>query len=397
MTVYRAELAAAGWPILILGAFGSFGRRVVDALARTTDLPLIAAGRRIPSQLPQLWDRVNALAIDVTNLSGGDLRQLNPALVIDAAGPFQSRDRRLAKICVGLGIHYIDLGDGREFVESVAELNDAALQHGVLVISGASTLPALSSAAIDFLAPAFSAVEEIEIGIAPGYLGPRGLATIRSILGYTGRAIPIWRDAKIARAYGWSNTQRYRYPPPVGLRCLSLVDVPDTVLMPVKLPRLTQLSIRAGLEVPLVHRVLCGLGFLVRMGLIRDLARHAPALQRIAGWFDRWGSDSGAMHVQLRGPDAQGRARTRTWTLIAGHGDGPQIPATAAVVLAKKLLRVPGYSPIEIRGAMPAVSLLSLQEFEREWRSLSIRCVVSSGAAAGPARQAAKVISRRAL
>jgi Saccharopine dehydrogenase NADP binding domain len=394
MTVDQAETAAAGRPILILGAFGSFGRRVLDALARTTDLPLIAAGRRIPSRLPGLWDGVNALAIDVATLSGGDLRQLNPALVIDTVGPFQSRDRRLAKICVGLGIHYIDLGDGREFVESVDELDDAARRHGVLVVSGASTVPALSSAVIDFLAPAFAAVEEIEIGIAPGYLGPRGLATIRSILGYTGRAIPIWRNAKIARAYGWSNTQRYRYPPPVGLRYLSVVDVPDTALIPHKLPRLTQLSIRAGLEVPLMHHMLCGLGFLVRLGLIRDLARHAPALRRFASWFDGFGSDNGAMHVQLRGPDAHGHPHTCTWTLIAEHGDGPQIPATAAVVLAKKLLRVPGYSPIDIRGAMPALSLLSLQEFECEWRSLSIRSVVSTGAPAGLARQAARAISR---
>jgi hypothetical protein len=396
MTVDQAEITAAGRPILILGAFGSFGRRITDALARTTDLPLIAAGRRIPSQLPDLWDGVNALSVDATTLSCGDLRQLNPALVIDAVGPFQSRDRRLAKICVGLGIHYIDLGDGREFVESVDELNDAALQHGVLVVSGASTVPALSSAAIDFLAPAFSAVEEIDIGIAPGYLGPRGLATMRSILGYTGRAIPIWCNAKIERAYGWSNTQRYRYPPPVGLRYLSLVDVPDTALIPLRLPRLTQLTIRAGLEVPLVHHMLCGLGLLVRMGLIRDLARHAPALQRIAGWFDGLGSDNGAMHVQLRGPDAHGRPHACTWTLIAEHGDGPQIPATAAVVLAKKLLGVPGYSPIDIRGAMSAVSLLNLQEFECEWRSLSIRSVVSTGAPAGHARQAATAISRRA-
>jgi len=394
MMVGQAEITAAGRPILILGAFGSFGRRITEALARTTDLPLIAAGRRIPAQLPDPWDGVNALATDAATLSVGDLRQLNPALLIDAVGPFQSRDRRLAKICIGLGIHYIDLGDGREFVESVDELNDAALQNGVLVVSGASTVPALSSAAIDFLAPAFSAIEEIEIGIAPGYLGPRGLATIRSILGYTGRAIPIWRNAKIERAYGWSDTRLHRYPPPVGLRYLSLVDVPDTALIPLRLPRLTQLSIRAGLEVPLVHHMLRGLGFLVRRGLIRDLARHAPALQGIASWFNRLGSDNGAMHVLLRGADAHGHPHACTWTLIAEHGDGPQIPATAAVVLAKKLLGVSGYSPIDTRGAMPAVSLLNLQEFEREWRSLSIRSVVRTGAPAGRATAAATAISR---
>jgi hypothetical protein len=61
-----------------------------------------------------------------------------------------------------------------------------------------------------------------------------------------------------------------------------------------------------------------------------------------------------------------------TWTLVAERGDGAQIPATAAVVLAKKLLRVGGYAPIAARGAVPAMNLLSLAEFERDWRSLAI-------------------------
>jgi hypothetical protein len=68
----------------------------------------------------------------------------------------------------------------------------------------------------------------------------------------------------------------------------------------------------------------------------------------------------------------------RIWTLVAERGDGPQIPATAAVLLAKKLLNVGGYAPIARRGAMPAVNLLTLQEFEREWRGLAIRTSVTS-------------------
>jgi saccharopine dehydrogenase-like NADP-dependent oxidoreductase len=365
-------------PVLILGAFGAFGRRITNVLARTTELPLIAAGRRIPAVLPERWDRVKALAIDAHTLSTAELKELNPAIVIDTVGPFQSRDRKLAQDCIASRIHYIDLGDGREFVETVATLNDAALQSGVLVVSGASTVPALTSAVIDHLAPAFSAVEQIDIGIAPGYLGPRGLATIRSVLGYVGRPIPIWRDATMVTAYGWSDTQRHRYPLPIGVRYLSLIDVPDMALIPPKMPRLKRLTVRAGHEVPLVHHTLCWLGLLVRIGLIRDLARHAPALQRLASWFDAFGSDTGAMHVQLRGRDTDGAPRARTWTLIAENGDGPQIPATAAVVLVKKLLNVPGYSRIAKRGAMPATSLLSLQEFEREWRSLAIRSFVAA-------------------
>ncbi|HEX3398370.1 MAG TPA: saccharopine dehydrogenase NADP-binding domain-containing protein [Steroidobacteraceae bacterium] len=363
---------------LILGAFGTFGSLITRALARTTDLPLIAAGRRVPAVLEAQREGMHAIAIDGGALNAAHLMELNPAILIDTVGPFQTRDRKLAQLCINLGIHYVDLADGREFVQNVEALDAAAVQRKVLVVSGASTVPALSSAVVEHLAAEFSHVEEIDIGIAPAYSGPRGLATVRSVLGYVGRAIPIWREARMDCARGWGETRRHRYPLPVGQRNLSLIDVPDMNLLPRRYPTLRQLAIRAGHEVPLVHHTLRLLGLLVRVGLIRDLASHAETMRRMAAWFDRFGSDNGAMHIQLRGRGADGSCQTRIWTLIAEHGDGPQIPATAAILLAKKLLNVGGYAPIAKRGAMPAVNLLTLQEFEREWRTLAIRTSVTS-------------------
>jgi hypothetical protein len=360
--------------VLVLGAFGAFGRRITDALAQTTDIAIVAAGRTISGAVGA---RVRSQVLDARTIDDVQLRDLNPGVLIDTVGPFQDRDRRLAHICANLGIHYIDLADGRTFVASVGTLDAVARQHGALIVSGASTVPALSSAVVEQLAMNFSAVEEIEIGIAPGYLGPRGLATIRSILAHVGRPIPVWRNSQMQMAHGWGSGTKYRYPFPVGARNLALVDVPDTALLPPRYPSLKQLTVRAGLEVSIVHHLLSGLGFLVRIGLIRDLARHAATLRRMASWFDRLGSGNGAMHVALRGRRVDGTAGCITWTLIAERGDGPQIPATAAILLAKKMLAVPGYAEIKVRGAMPAIGLLRLQEFEREWQPYAIRASVT--------------------
>jgi hypothetical protein len=382
--------------VLILGAFGTFGRLIANALAHSTDLPIIAAGRHLP-EIHEAWrPGVRALAIDSSALSAAALKKLDPAVLIDTVGPFQTRDRKLAATCVDLGIHYLDLADGREFVRDVSALNAAAVEHNVLVVSGASTLPALSSAVIENLATGFSEIEEIDIGIAPGISGPRGLATIRSVLGYVGRPIPVWRQAEMGCARGWGETKRHRYPLPVGKRNLSLIDVPDTSLIPHKFPTVRQLSIRAGHEVSLVHHTLRLLGVLVRIGLIRNLAGHARMMLRMAGWFDAFGSKSGAMHVQLRGRGNDGCLQSRTWTLIAENGDGPRVPTMAAVLLTKKLLNVQGYAPIASRGAMPAWNLLTLREFEREWRTLAIRTCVTSEARAEAADNFAKVPSHRA-
>jgi hypothetical protein len=363
--------------VLILGAFGTFGRLITRALAQSTDLTIIAAGRRLPEVREEFRAGIRMLAMDNNALSAGVLRELDPALLIDTVGPFQTRDRKFAEACIHLGIHYLDLADGREFVQNVCVLDAAAKANNVLVVSGASTVPALSSAVVEHLAAEFSQVEEIEIGIAPAYSGPRGLATARSVLGYVGRSIPVWRDAAMDSARGWSDTKRYRYPPPVGRRNLSLIDVPDVSLIPPRFPALSQLAVRAGHEVPLVHHTLRLLGILVRIGLIRDLASHAPMMLRMAAWFDRFGSNSGAMHVRLRGRGNDGHLQSRTWTLVAENGDGPRIPTLAAILLTKKLLNVPGFAPIASRGAMPAMNLLTLREFEREWRRLAIRTCVT--------------------
>lgn len=86
---------------------------------------------------------------------------------------------------------------------------------------------------------------------------------------------------------------------------------------------------------------------------------HAPQLKRISEGFEHLGSTRGGMHVELQGLDHDGRPLRRYWTLLAGSGDGPQIPCTAAVVMAKKLAR----GEIDSSGAMPCLGFFTLEEF----------------------------------
>ena len=94
------------------------------------------------------------------------------------------------------------------------------------------------------------------------------------------------------------------------------------------------------------------------LGLLRDLARNATRLRRISEWFLGAGTDVGGMLVELGGRDTQGRALKLRWSLRAAAGDGPQIPATPAVVLARKLAD----GSLSARGAMPCMGLFTLDE-----------------------------------
>jgi saccharopine dehydrogenase-like NADP-dependent oxidoreductase len=383
--------------VAVLGGYGGFGQRIVRALASGSDdasvrsPPCVAvAGRRLQQsealcatlRLPNLVP----IGVDVDRLD--DLQRLlafGPKVLIDAAGPFQGSNRALARACVAAGIHYIDLADDPAAVVGIVALDAEAKARDVLASSGASTVPALSCAVVDRLTAGMSGVESVEIGISPGHDGPRGLATVRSILSYVGRPIAQWRDGRASMAPGWGGTVQHVYPDPVGKRWLSRVDVPDTLLLPRLHPGLRNVEIRAGLEVPLAHHALRSMAWAVRHGLLAEPARFARIASRVASWLDAWGSDAGAMHVRVGGHGPDGGAVTRLWTVVARAGAGPEIPGTAAVLLARRLLAARGAPHgIPVRGAMPAVGLLSLHEFERAWQRLpiSVSLVEEAGAVA---------------
>lgn len=46
-------------------------------------------------------------------------------------------------------VNYIDLADGRQFVNSMKQFHEKALKNNTTVITGASSVPGLSSAIIE--------------------------------------------------------------------------------------------------------------------------------------------------------------------------------------------------------------------------------------------------------
>jgi len=72
-----------------------------------------------------------------------------PDVVLHTAGPFQGQDYAVARACIDAGCHYVDLADGREFVTHFSLLDADARAAGVSLISGASTLPGISSSVVE--------------------------------------------------------------------------------------------------------------------------------------------------------------------------------------------------------------------------------------------------------
>jgi len=80
------------------------------------------------------------------------------------------------------------------------------------------------------------------------------------------------------------------------------------------------------------------------------------------------GSDRGGMLVTMEGAGHDGRPKRIDWHTVARNGHGPYIPATASVLLARRLLD----GTLRIRGAMPCVGLFTLDEFLAEIADLDM-------------------------
>jgi hypothetical protein len=373
--------------VLVLGGYGVFGSRIVRNLARHPEIDVIVAGRDLASASAFARtmgrNKVQAFAIDVS--SPGDVAAMiasRPTILIDTVGPFQHRDSDLARRCAEAGIHYIDIADDRLRVAGIVSLDSLAREHAVAVISGASTVPAISTAIVDDLTPPGDAVMQIDVGISPGNRAPRGLATVQAILSYSGKAIPQVCGTGVD--VGWGGLARFPFPSPVGRRWLSHVDTPERVLWRNRYQSLERARIRAGVELSILHLALSALTSGVRLGWIPSLERYAKPFLRIANALERFGSDSGAMVVRVLTRDAAGKVTTRTATLLAENGDGPQIPATPAAIIAKKLLGISGYTPLLTRGALPCIGLLTRAEIVAELRGYAIRYIVDGANTAAP-------------
>jgi saccharopine dehydrogenase-like NADP-dependent oxidoreductase len=359
--------------ILVLGGYGFFGGRICAALARNPRIQLIIAGRSAEKATALAYQvglrAENARALDAASPQFSQtLSKLAVNTLIHTAGPFQGQDYSVAQAAIQAGANYLDLADGREFVGGIGKLDAAARAANVAVVSGASSLPALTSAVVDRYLQDFARLDSVRSGITSGALVP-GLATMRAVLGYCGQSFRVLENGQWVTVHGWLDTVEHNFPKPVGPRLLGRCDVPDLDLLPRRYPSLKTASFHAGFASQSAHRGVERLAMLVRDGKLKSALPFARALNTIARWLQPIVSDRGAMFVTMEGLHDNGAPLKLTWNLVARENDGPNIPCAAAIALANKLASGRALPP----GAMPCMGLLNVDELMEPLKGLSIR------------------------
>ena len=351
--------------VLVLGGYGNFGARIAEQLCKA-DINVIIAGRdqgKAQGLAERLGRFATASSFDANRQLSAKLAELKPAIVINTCGPFQGADYAIAKTCIEHKVHYIDLADGRDFVGGFSCLDAQAKKAGVVAITGASSVPGLSSAVIEHFRDDFAIIENLKYGISPGQKSERGVATTQGILSYVGKPIRTGsRDNQVI--YGWQDVYRQKFPG-IGKRWMANCEIPDLDILPGKYG-IGNVRFSAGLELGVLHLGLWLLSWIVRAGIPLDLARHARLLVKASNWFNLFGSDVGAMHMVMTGKDEAGKPVIRGWCILAREGSGPYIPTIPAVILSKSILS----GKLPETGAYPCVGLIPLGAYLhalRDW------------------------------
>ena len=129
--------------IVLIGATGFFGRRLAQRSPRSRASSLSprraakSVRQAIARELGGRCDQITAIAFDRDDASSVARPMLSPWLVIDASGPFQSASYDLARAALGLGAHWIDLADARDYL-----LGFGAALDPIASVAASSLVPA---------------------------------------------------------------------------------------------------------------------------------------------------------------------------------------------------------------------------------------------------------------
>ncbi len=345
--------------ILILGGHGPFTQHLVRGLCAFPYAHCV-----LGVEQPRQADGQHGVLVEAVNPHDPDsLRQAlaGAFAVVHAHGPFREPNYTVAAMCADLGVHYIDLADGRAHVGGITRLARRAQQTGSLIVSGAGTLPAVSGALVSLLASEFERISEIHTFLAPGRRDQRELASLHAVLSAAGRLMRIKERGRWREVHAGSRPQSVRFPPPVGQRRGYLSDSAELELFP-RHYGATTVTVRTGLQ-GFYSGLLAVLSTLRRRGWMTDeLPRLLEWLIRLDGGGGGHRHGGGGLRVEVRGRRAGNETLAHTVYLVARDGCTPAIAAAPAVALVKRWLQY----GVPQTGARAAVGLVAWEDIRRE-------------------------------
>lgn len=299
---------------IVLGGLGLFGRMAVEQL-RTLGIAALTASRRGRADF----------RIDANDATSIRAILCPDDLVIDAAGPFQSRSLALVEAAIELGFDIIDLNDSWSYAERVMELATQLAAAKIRVLNAASTVSAVSAAVLR----QSGVIEPVRVTafLAPATRITANAGVARSLMESVGRPIRVRRGGGVQTLPGWSESRKFPMPQPVGEVRGRLFETADAVHLPTIWPTLQDVTMYVDTNTPGLNTVIRAVAAIP--GLPRLVARHMSLAAAVARTL---GSSAGGVAYEIEDSDG----KVVRYALVA-RGNS-HLTAVAPVVLAARAI-----------------------------------------------------------
>jgi saccharopine dehydrogenase-like NADP-dependent oxidoreductase len=317
--------------ILIVGGYGTIGRRLAADLAPDYPGRINVAGRRVERAAQfaaVLGHGARGRPIDVDDPASVEAALDGVSLVVSC---IDQSEPHLLRAAIAHGLAYTDITPHLMQRRPTDAMKSDATHSGARIVLGAGLAPGISSMFARLGADRVGAVDRIESSILLSIGDVFGPASRSYIMDEIALPYTVLINGRQQSARAFSRAARVTFPPPLGQRTAYLFPFSDQVFFDDMLGACTALT-RLALDPPWLGRTLRAL---VQLGAPALLRRHTGGrarFNRLVGWLQqRYAShDQYGLVVEV-----QGVGGTVQVSLI-GHG---QADATAigAAALAHAL------------------------------------------------------------
>lgn len=370
--------------ILAIGGAGASGKLLCYRLAWSDISPSISIIGRKSIKGIQITERLDSSTnekqshdyhtIDVEKdleLLREHINQVD--LVINLVPSFNSIE--IPRLCVEEGVNYMDMVSGIENEELfIKEFDTECKKKGIVLITGASLSPGLSTCIVDKYASEFDILEGIEVIFSQGNRSIKGKSTLESTFKRIGMKVNYLEDGEIQEIIGGSKTKKVTFPGFPSSRIFSISMNPEISIFKKKYPNLKSLYLYSGFEVKAIQFATILFSYLTKWGIVKDWGKYSKPLTKLTGLFRWFGTYDGAIQVILSGKKFENdqnensnteetqSKKSNTYqissTIVALNGHDTQVPITPIYILTHKLVQGELKS-----GAYACTGLFTLDEF----------------------------------
>jgi saccharopine dehydrogenase-like NADP-dependent oxidoreductase len=225
--------------VLIIGGRGRIGSSVARDLVTHTQAEITITGRTLeggtPHDLP-LGQRVQFLVLDLADVETVREAIASSNLVIHCAGPFHYRDANVLKICIELGVNYVDVSDHRSYTSKALKYHEEAVAAGVTAIINTGIFPGISNSMVRQGVEEFDEAEKIHLSYLVSGSGGAGVTVMRTTFLGLQNPFDAWIDGKWQSVKPYSQREVVNFPPPYGRTGVYWFDMPETFTLPQAFP-----------------------------------------------------------------------------------------------------------------------------------------------------------------